>query len=97
MGRFTLIHQIYDPPSKEMRPFCQHCKEEGHWIKDCTRVAKVSGKEDVMNKYREAYEELHWRDPIASMDETATEYPSQDYRQLNQLLETRRHLRGTNS
>ena len=46
-----------------------------------------------MNKYQEAYEELCRRDPIASMDETATEYPSQDYRQLNQLLETRRHLR----
>ena len=53
----------------------------------------MSGKEDVMNKYQEAYEELCCRDPIASMDETATEYPSQDYRQLNQLLETRRHLR----
>ena len=26
------------------------------------------------------------------MDETATEYPSQDYRQLNQLLEERRHF-----
>ena len=51
------------------------------------------GKEDVMHKYQEAYEELCHRDPIASMDETATEYPSQDYRQLNQLLETRRHLR----
>ena len=47
----------------------------------------------MMNKYQEAYEELRRRDPIASMDETATEYPSQDYRQLNQLLEERRHLR----
>ena len=46
-----------------------------------------------MNKYQEAYEELRQRDPIASMDETATEYPSQDYRQLDQLLEMRRHLR----
>ena len=46
-----------------------------------------------MHKYQEAYEELRRRDPIASMDETATEYPSQDCRQLNQLLETRRHLR----
>ena len=27
------------------------------------------------------------------MDETTTEYPSQDYRQLNQRLEERRHLR----
>ena len=52
----------------------------------------MSGKESVMNKYQEAYEQLRQRDPIASMDETATEYPSQDYRQLNQLLEERRHL-----
>ena len=35
MGRFALRHQIYDPSSKEIRPFFQHCKEEGHWIKDC--------------------------------------------------------------
>ena len=30
MGRFALRHQIYDPPPKEARPFCQHCKEMGH-------------------------------------------------------------------
>ena len=93
MGRFALRHQIYYPPSKKTRPFCQHCKEEGHWMNDCVQVTKVSGKESGMNKYQEVYEELRWRDPIACMDETATEYPSQDYRQLNQLLEERRHLR----
>ena len=36
MGRFTLRHQIYDPPSQGPRSFCQQCKEEGHWTKDCT-------------------------------------------------------------
>ena len=46
-----------------------------------------------MNKYQRAYEELHQRDPITSMNETTTEYPSQDYRQLDQLLEERRNLR----
>ena len=61
MGRFALRHQIYDPPPKETRPFCQRCKEEGHWMKDCVRVTKVSGKESVMNKYQEAYEELRRR------------------------------------
>ena len=62
-------------------------------MNDCVQVTKVSGKESGMNKYQEVYEELRWRDPIACMDETATEYPSQDYRQLNQLVEERRHLR----
>ena len=56
MGRFALRHQIYDPPSKETRPFCQHCKEEGHWMKDCVRIAKVPAKENGMNRYQEAYE-----------------------------------------
>ena len=46
----------------------------------------------MKDKYQEACKELCWRDPIASMDETATEYPSQDYRQLGQLPEERRHL-----
>ena len=30
IGRFAFRHQIYDPPPPEMRPFCQHCKEEYH-------------------------------------------------------------------
>ena len=46
-----------------------------------------------MNRYQEAYEELRQRDPIASMDETTTEYPSQDYRQLSQIPEERRYLK----
>ena len=58
MERFALRHQIYDPPSKEAGPFCQHCKEKGHWLKDCVQVTQVTGKERVMNKYQEAYEEL---------------------------------------
>ena len=93
MGRFALRHQIYDTPSNETKQFCQHCKEEGHWMKECVRATKVSGKGNVKDKYQEAYKELCRRDPIASMDETATEYPSQDYRQLNQFLQERRHLR----
>ena len=46
-----------------------------------------------MNKYQEAYEDLRQRDPIASMDETTTEYPSRDYRQIDQMLEERRATR----
>ena len=53
----------------------------------------MTRKEGTINKYQEAYEELCQRDPIASRDDTATEYPSQDYRQLDQMLEERRHLR----
>ena len=82
MGRFAMRHQIYYPPSQGSRPFCQQCEEEGHWMKDCTRATKVPEKETVMNRYQEAYEELCSRDPIASMDETVTEYPSRDYRQI---------------
>ena len=93
MGRFALRHHIYDSPSNETRTFCQHCKEEGHLMEKCVRAIKVSEKENEKDKYREANKELHQRDPIASMDETTTEYPSQDYRQLDQLLEERRHLR----
>ena len=47
----------------------------------------------MINKYQEAYEDLKRRDPIASIDKTATEYPSQDYRQIDQMLEERRNLR----
>ena len=30
MGRFGLRHQIYEPPLQEIKPYCHHCKEEGH-------------------------------------------------------------------
>ena len=93
MGRFALRHQIYDPLPNETRPFCHRCKEEGHLTENCVQVSEVPGRENERDKYQEAYKELHLRDPIASMDETTTEYPSQDYRQLDQLLEERRHLR----
>ena len=79
MGRFALRHQIYDPPLKEMTPFCHNCKKEGHLMKDCILTMQLTGREGMINKYQEAYEELHRRDPIASMDNTTTEYPSQDY------------------
>ena len=51
MGRFALRHQIYDPSPKETGPFCQHCKEGGHWMKDCVQATKVSGRENVLNRY----------------------------------------------
>ena len=50
-------------------------------------------KNTVPNKYYEAYEDLRRKDPIASMDETTTEYPSKDYRQIDQMLEERKNLR----
>ena len=82
IGRFALRHQIYDPPPPGTRPFCQQCKEEGHWTKDCTRSVMIPEKEMSMNKYQEAYEDLRRRDPIVSMDKTATEYPSQSIDKL---------------
>ena len=85
MGRFALRHQIYDPPPNETRPFCHCCKEEGHLTENCVRTSKVPGRENEKDKYQEAYKELCLRDHIASMDKTTTEYPSQDYRQLDQL------------
>ena len=97
MGRFTLRHQIYDHSSKETRPFCQQCRGDGHWMKDCKRTTVPSEKKGMINKYQEAYEDLWQRDPIASMDETATEYPSQDYCQIDQLLEERRTNREQTS
>ena len=75
MGRFALRHQIYDQSSGKEKPFCQQCKKEGHWTKDCKKMMVPSEKGTKMNKYQEAYEDLRHRDPIASMDETTTEYP----------------------
>ena len=60
---------------------------------NCVRASKVPGRENEKDKYQEAYKDLCQRDPIASIYETTTEYPSQDYRQIDQLLEGRRHLR----
>ena len=53
----------------------------------------IGEKGTVLNKYQEAYEDLRRRDPIASMDETMTEYTSQDYHQIDQMLEERRTFR----
>ena len=50
----------------------------------------IGEKGTVLNKYQEAYEDLRRRDPIAFMDETMTEYTSQDYHQIDQMLEERR-------
>ena len=93
MGRFALRHQIYDSPLPGTRPFCQQRNKDGHWARDCTQATVVPEKARGMNKYQEAYEDLRRRDPIASMDETGTKYPSQDYRQINQILEERRNLK----
>ena len=93
MGRFTLRHQIYDQSSKERNPFCQQCQVEGHWTKDCLKMIKTSEKKGISNKYQKAYEDLTHRDPIASMDETTTEYPSRDYHQIDHMLEERRSNR----
>ena len=90
MGRFALRHQIYDPPPNETRPYCHCCKEEGHLAENCAQASEVPGRENERDKYQEAYKELRQRDPIASMEETTTEYPSQYYRQLDQLLEKRK-------
>ena len=93
MGRFALRHQIYDPPPNETRHFSKtNCKEQDHRNNDYLQFTKVSKEGDELNKYQKAYKELRQKDPIASMDESATEYPSQDYRQLNQMLEGRRHF-----
>ena len=77
MGRFALRHQIYDQSSGKEKPFCQQCKKEGHWTKDCKKMMVPSEKGAKINKYQEAYEDLRHRDPIASMDKTTTEYPSE--------------------
>ena len=62
-------------------------------MKDCAKSAMIQEKEIGRNKYQEAYEDLRKRDPIASMDETATEYPSEEYRQIDQMIEGRRKFR----
>ena len=62
-------------------------------MKDCTRPTMIPEREMGKSKYQEAYEDLPRKDPIASMDKTATEYPSQEYRQINQMIEDRRNLR----
>ena len=93
MGRFGLQHQIYDSPPQETRPYCYHCKEEGHLTENCAQASKVSGRENEKDRYQEAYKELLQKDLIASMDETTTEYPSQDYRQIDKLIEERKRFR----
>ena len=54
MGRFALRHQIYDPPSKEVTPFCHNCKKEGHLMRDCILTTQLTGREGMINKYQEA-------------------------------------------
>ena len=90
MGRFGLRHQIYEPPSQEVRPYCYHCKEEGHSTENCVHAGEELGKENEKDRYQEAYKELLQKDPIASMDETTTEYPSHDYRQIDNMIEERK-------
>ena len=67
--------------------------KEGHWTNDCKGIMVPSGKRAKVNKYQEAYEELRHKDPIASMDETTTEFPSRDFCQIDQMLEDRRNER----
>ena len=90
MGRLALRHQIYENPPKVIKPFCQECKEEGHATEDCKMVGSQLKRGELLNKYQEAYKDLRHRDPIASMDETKTEYPSQEYWQIDMMLEERK-------
>ena len=59
----------------------------------CTQVKKGSEGENGKDRYREAYKELLQKDPIASMDETTMEYPSHDYRQIDNMIEERKRFR----
>ena len=93
MGRFGLRHQIYEPPLQEVKPYCHHCREEGHPTEMCTQVKKGTERGSEKDRYREAYKELLQKDPIASMDETVTEYPSHDYRQIDNMIEERKRVR----
>ena len=93
IGRFALRHQIYENSTKETKPSCQHCREEGHWTENCNKAKLLSEKRELLNKYQEVYKELRQKDPIASMDETVTEYPSQDYHQIDKLIEERRVIK----
>ena len=94
MGRFALRHQIYDPPPSENNQFARNNYTEGDQQVNSYAVSTDKSREGVeTDKYHQAYRELRQRDPIASMDETVTEYPSQDYRQLDQLIEERRYSR----
>ena len=72
MGRFALRHQIYENPNRETKPFCQKCREEGHWKENCKKAKLLPEKRELLNKYQETYEDLRQRDPITSMDETVT-------------------------
>ena len=90
MGRFGLRHQIYEPPLQEVKPYCYHCREEGHSTEMCAQVKKGTERGSEKDRYREAYKELLQKDPIASMDETITEYPSHDYRQIDNMIEERK-------
>ena len=93
MGRFGLRHQIYKPPLQGVEPYCHHYREEGHLIEECTQVKKGIERGSEKDRYQEAYKELLQKDPIASMDETITEYPSHDYRQIDNMIEERRQVR----
>ena len=63
MGRFSLLHQIYEPPLREIKPYCHHCKEESHPTEMCTQVKKGSEGENGKDRYWEAYKELLQKDP----------------------------------
>ena len=92
MGRFALRHQIYDPPPSENNQFSRNnCKEGDQQVNSYAVSTDKSREGGEMDRYHQAYRELQQRDPIASIDETTTEYPSQDYRQLNKLIEERRY------
>ena len=94
MGRFALRHQIYDPSPSESSQFSRNnYKERDQQVNSYTASTDASREGEEVDRYHQAYRELHQRDPIASMDETVTEYPSQEYRQLNQLIEERRYIK----
>ena len=93
IGRFGLRHEIYESSPQEMKSNCHHCKEEGHPTETCTCANKGSERENEGDRYREAHKELLRKDPITFMDEATTEYPSHDYRQIDDMIEERKRFR----
>ena len=94
MGRFALRHQIYDPsPRGGSQSNRNDNKKMKQQVNNYTTTTKASREGEEVDRYRQAYRELRQKDPIASMDETVTEYPSQEYRHLNQLIEERKYIK----